>query len=110
MINKIKAKRLFDKNNKGKHPIHKDVPDGFDPTHIIMRVHKKKGKVIGIMSCTEDMLFHLGLDDAELDATGWRVFRDELIADGTITQADINIEKVKPIMAQKLIDIRAALK
>jgi hypothetical protein len=63
----------------------------------------------GVHSCTEDLLFHLCLTDEELIATGWKEFKDELIADGTITQADIDAEKEKPDVQMKLVALKQAL-
>lgn len=102
MINKIKNKRLFDHKDKTKHPLHEKLNDDFGDDQIIMEIDHRGG----VQSCTEDQLWRLCCAKEELETMGWASFKKKLLNDGTITQADIDTEKVKPAVQVKLQEFR----
>lgn len=106
MFEKIKNKRLFDRKNKGKHKLHKKLNDDFGDGQIIMSVDSRGG----VMATTEDQLWKLCATHEELVKMGLANFRQDLIDEGTITQADIDAEKLKPDVKVKLQAHRQKIK
>ena len=68
----------------------------------IMETKDSKGKRTGVIGIPIAELHRLAHDDDMLELTGWDEYRDALIIDGVVTQADIDSEKVKPSIIAKL--------
>ena len=93
MINKIKAKRMFDKNNRDKHILHKNLHPEFDPNEAVISIDDKGN----VTSATEDQLWRLCSSEDELELMGgqWPQFKADLIAEGTITEQDVNSHRLQ---------------
>ena len=101
-MQKIINKHKHDKKNKKPH--HKDIPDSLDG-EIILSVDSK-----GISSWPEEALDYLLLDESELEKTGAGKWKAKFIEDGTITQSDIDKEKIKPEVAGRLVALNNKIK
>ena len=100
-MQKIIDKHQLDINNREKNPEHVDIHDNHHGNIITDIRYRQNGTRKGIVTCSPDDLYYLCLDIDELEISGWDLIKQKWINDGTITQTDIDIEKIKPEIITK---------